>query len=90
VLFILTGARDLRHTGDGTALFPEMLKPEFHGIRAVIEAHSKVDRIVEEEGGEPPAAGVMLNAHPGKAWDALVRVRAADGQTSTYKIDRWD
>ena len=38
VLFVLAGARESRQ--DGSALFPEILKSEFHGIRSVIEAYS--------------------------------------------------
>lgn len=84
VLFILAGARESRQSG--TALFPEILKAEFHGIRSVIEAFSRNASI--EGMGEPHAAGVMLN-NGDKNWNATVRVWSA-GKSLDYRLDRWD
>jgi hypothetical protein len=65
------------------ALFPEILKAELHGIRSVIEAHSKTDA------GQYPEAG---NAN-GLTFDGnstvKLRVRTPDGVAS-YILDRMD
>lgn len=85
VILVLEGAHDMRREG-GIGLFPEILKAEFHGIRSVLEAYSKTATMAET-GGEP-AAGLMLQK--GVQWsNVLVRV-TSQGQTSDYKLDRWD
>jgi hypothetical protein len=83
VLFVIAGARD---TQPATAcLFPEILKSEFHGIRAVIEAYSKNARL---EGGDgPQVAGLM--PVKGQQWDIRLRVHSG-GHSSEYRLDRWD
>jgi hypothetical protein len=83
VLFLIDGAAETR--GSGAALFPEILKAEFHGIRSVIEAYSR--RASIEGMGEPHAAGLMLTA--GSSWDVIVRVWSAAGR-ALYRMDRWD
>lgn len=82
-IFIIDGARETR-TGAGNALFPVTLKSEFHGMRAVIEAHSKTTRM------EGMAEGDACGLHIGKDGCGVhVRV-VSGGQISEYKIDRWD
>lgn len=82
VLFLLADARETRNAG--AALFPEILKAEFHGIRSVIEAYS---RGVSIEGmGEPHAAGLLLGSG---SWNVAVRVWSA-GRALDYRLDRWD
>ena len=83
VLFLIADARETRNAG--AALFPEILKAEFHGVRSVIEAYSRGATI--EGIGEPHAAGLMLSA--GSSWDATVRVWSA-GRALDYRLDRWD
>lgn len=84
VMFVLAGARESRIAG--AALFPEILKAEFHGIRSVLEAYSRGASI---EGMEyPHAAGVMLDKG-NKTWNATVRVWSG-GKSLDYKLDRWD
>lgn len=83
VLFVLAGARESRQAG--SALFPEIMKSEFHGIRSVIEAYSLSATIAGME--QPHAAGVMLNK--GDTWSATVRVWVS-GHSMDYKLDRWD
>lgn len=83
VLFVIEGARDTRPTT--ACLFPEILKSEFHGIRAVIEAYSKNARL---EGGDgPQVAGLM--PVKGQRWDVRLRVHSG-GNSSEYRLDRWD
>lgn len=84
VVFILAGARETRQAG--AALFPEILKADFHGIRSVIEAYSRAGRI--EGMAEPHAAGVMLKSGASQ-WDCLLRVWVG-GRHADYRLDRWD
>lgn len=56
VYFILDGAKDSRDPG--TALFPENMKSEYHGIRSVIEAHSNKTKMEGKE--EAGACGLAL------------------------------
>jgi hypothetical protein len=84
VLFVLAGARESKMAG--AALFPEILKAEFHGIRSVLEAYSRGASI--EGMREPHAAGVMLTKGD-KAWQATVRVWSG-GKSLDYCLDRWD
>jgi hypothetical protein len=83
VVFVVADARESRNAG--AALFPEILKAEFHGIRSVLEAYSRSASI--EGISQPHAAGVMLEA--GKEWAAMVRVRS-NGHQMDYCLDRWD
>jgi hypothetical protein len=84
VVFVLAGARESRMAG--AALFPEILKAEFHGIRSVLEAYSRGASIEGME--QPHAAGVMLDKN-NKAWNAWVRVWSG-GKSLDYRLDRWD
>lgn len=81
ILLLLDKARDTRYRGSGIGLFPEILKADFHGIRATIEAYS---RNAEIEGFEDATAnGLMLQK--GQNWNIALRVDGLD-----YKLDRWD
>lgn len=85
VYFAVDGCRD-RRNGGGLALFPETLKAEFHGIRAVIEAHGKTAKLSGAEAGN--ANGLALSrTHSGNG--LTVRVTTAGGP-ATYRIDRLD
>lgn len=65
------------------ALFPEILKAEFHGIRSVIEAHSRSAAGQEAESGT--ANGLTFSGSD----PVSLRVRTAEGVAS-YIIDRMD
>lgn len=84
VMLVIDGARDTERAG--LALFPEMLKSELHGVRSVIEAHSKSR---EMEGGDQPnvVAGLMIEA--GCTWGLPLRVHT-NGRHQDYVLDRWD
>jgi len=84
LLFLLHGAIETRQSG--MALFPETLRSEMHGVRSVIEAHSKSGH--PEGFGEPHAVGLRFDASL-PTWDCRVRVTSC-GHQSEYKIDRWD
>lgn len=81
ICFAIEGCRDSRPAG--LCLFPEILKAEFHGIRAVIEAHSKGGAITGGENGN--ANGLMFNSGS----PVTLRVRTAEG-LARYTIDRMD
>lgn len=83
VVFILDGARETRNSG--LALFPEILKAEFHGIRSVVEAYSAKGEIAGML--DATACGILLDK--GREWNHVVRVTTA-GHMLEYKIDRWD
>ena len=80
---VLEGARDSCKCGLG--LFPEILKSDYHGIRAAMEAYSKSREIAPVDA---PACGLALQKSEG-AWDATVRVTSR-GVRTLYRLDRWD
>jgi len=82
VILVLEGAVD-SHTSSGNALFPECLKAELHGVRAVVEAYSKRATLSARE---PGACGYDLRrGHASCRLSALVK-----GVWDEYQIDRWD
>ncbi|MBT8085989.1 MAG: hypothetical protein KJN72_12240 [Woeseia sp.] len=74
-VFILHGARESRQAG--SAIFPESLKPEFHSIRSVIEAHSRKSEIHQID--ESHVVGLGIGA----------TVRVHTSIITEYLIDRW-
>lgn len=85
LMLILRDARETRTAG--SALFPEFLKAELHGVRSVIEAYSKTAAI--EGMAEDHVAGLILGG--GGTWDDVrLRVTGSDGSVIDYKLDRWD
>lgn len=83
VFLALAGARETRSAG--AALFPEILKAEFHGIRSVIETYSR--HAVLEGMDAPHVAGLVLTK--GHSWNIQFRVTSG-GQRLLYTLDRWD
>lgn len=83
VCLVIDGARDTREAGLG--LFPECLRSEYHGARAVIEAYSRSAQIEGRE--EAEVCGLRIQK--GTPCDQVVRV-VSRGTVVTYKIDRWD
>lgn len=82
VFFALANCRDL-YKKAGLALFPECLRSELHGVRAVIEAHSGKGEIVGAEEGT--ANGLALQPN------GVVTVRVqGDGGSASYIIDRFE
>lgn len=63
-------------------MFPEILRSEYHGIRAVVEAHAGKGKIHKPEEGS--ANGLAMIG-------ARIRVKMKDSAVSIqYTIDRWD
>lgn len=85
VMFIIDKARESRVCG--AALFPEILKSELHGVRSVLEAHSRESTISGMH--EPHVAGIMLCPDQKKDWGVTVRVWTG-GRGLDYCLDRWD
>jgi hypothetical protein len=83
VILIIDGAADIR-TGQGNALFPECLRVDIHGARAVIEAYSRSAPMA----GQDQASACGYDIRKGAA-DCLLRTLAGASWT-TYRIDRWD
>lgn len=79
--FAIVGCVESR--ADSLALFPEILKSELHGIRSVIEAHSKTGAGQFAENGT--ANGLVCDG----SGEVLLRVRTVDG-LANYAIDRMD
>jgi hypothetical protein len=84
VFFLLHGAQETIQRG--AAIFPENLRSELHGIRSVIEAHSKSSSIEGQTEGS--AVGIMLV--DGMEWDYLFRVKFGRTVVQDYRLDRWE
>lgn len=82
-LFLLAGAGETRQPG--LALFPETLKAELHGIRAVIEAHSKRS---EMDLSAHAAVGLSFGQH--RAGQPIHIVASVDKHSFQFSLDRWD
>lgn len=83
VIFLLEGAKETQESGN--ALFPEIMKSDFHSIRSVIESYSRGATLQGLEEGNH-AIGPMYDNGP---WGAKLRV-TVDGQSQGYMIDRRD
>lgn len=83
-ILILDGAQDTN--GPGLCLFPEILKSELHGVRSVIEAHSRATKA--EGAGEASACGLDLRVLSGAS--PVVLHVTSKGVTTIYTIDRLD
>jgi hypothetical protein len=81
--FILRGSADTAKPG--LALFPEILKNDFHGIRSAIEAFSAAGKL---DGAESASACGLCLQQSGQQ-PLTVRVAIA-GARVLYRIDRWD
>jgi hypothetical protein len=79
--FAIAGCVESR--ASSLALFPEILKSEFHGIRSVIEAHSATGGGSGAENGS--ANGLTFDG----SGEVNLRVRTSEGLAS-YTIDRMD
>lgn len=76
-VLILEGCKDTLNTS--LALFPECVRGELHGVRSVIEAHSKRSKLAEIAG--PVAAGIDMKG-------VILSVHLAGGVIANYQIDR--
>jgi hypothetical protein len=81
--FALEGCKDT--ASPGLCLFPEILKVELHGIRKVVEAHSKKGGLQGAETGT--ANGLAFQKNGSEA--VVLRVKSQTG-TSMFELDRWD
>lgn len=64
------------------ALFPEILRSEFHPVRSVIERFALTGKLAGS--GQPSAVGLLLGS-------AGVKVRVSSASTrAVYHIERWD
>ncbi len=80
-VFLLKGARETVNTS--LCLFPETIRSELHGVRSVIEAHSRSRKLLDIDGEH--AVGLTAGEK------GIQRVRVSSGnKTIEYSIDRWD
>ncbi len=93
VCLVLEGAKDTLHQA-GLALFPEILRSEYHGIRSSIEALSRAGKLAGRD--EAEVCGLMLrntSGASGGGWTMspyyVVRVKSR-GAVVLYQLDRWD
>lgn len=86
VLFLLQGCQELYNTS--LALFPEILRSEYHGVRKVIEAYSRRNKL-EENPDRVYAGGILLQANAQRGWSSIFEVQSK-GQNVKYHLDRWD
>lgn len=82
VVCILPGAVDTRDSGN--ALFPDTLRAELHGIRAVVEAYAKTATIRGRDAAS--ACGLLCN----NTSSVFLRVATDLAPRVVYKIDRLD
>lgn len=84
VFFVLENAVDTENRGN--AIFPETLKSEFHGVRSVIEAYSRQQKIESVPEGKPVAGLFFFKDTKGP-----IRFEVFSGNiVSDITIDRWD
>jgi hypothetical protein len=82
VFFVVAGARETKIKG--AAIFPETLKAEFHGIRAVIEEYSRRASIEGIEGSH--VVGLAI----GKGGAGVLLRVWSGGRPLEYRLDRLD
>jgi hypothetical protein len=85
--FALAGARDANDVTGGS-LFPALLRAEFHGIRAAVEAYNRKAVIAGRDAGD--ANGIAVQHSGMSDFGHRFRVTEACGGTSEWVIDRWD
>ncbi len=85
LIILLDGAKDSWNDG-GIALFPEVLKSEYHAIRKTIEVFSRGAKL----GGAEEASACGLDLRQGKTWHQRLRVTDTRGMQTIYTLDRWD
>ena len=83
VMFILEGCRDIRYQNAGNGLFPSILKSEFHGIRATLEAYSRKEYF--QGINESTCSGIIFSGS--QAVDIIV---VSSGIQSKFTLDRWE
>lgn len=83
LVIILDGCQD-RNQNQGLGLFNEILKPEFHEIRKVMEAYSNNGILGGRE--ESSACGWQISRN---SFNVKIRVKIGD-EKKEYQIDRFD
>jgi hypothetical protein len=84
-LLVLAGAADAKVASYGSALFPELMRPELRPVRATINAYSIANALAVPAGAL--ALGLVLRK--GVPINAVLRVTVR-GAAIDYGVDRWD
>lgn len=83
-LFVLDGAKDTQNNS-GLALFPTLMKSEFHGVRSTVESFNRSRKLGEVPMEMGSAVGGLIVAKEGSP-KFVVKVRNMEGQVSRYRI----
>lgn len=86
VVLTMEGAMDPSMGQSGSALFPEILRPELYEVRKTVEAYSQKTPL--SNWGRANACGLLLPLASGQIGITL-RVRTKYG-VHTFHVDRWD
>lgn len=84
VFFALEGAYDMDYE-NGALFFPELLRGEFHGVRAVMEKYARTGKIL----GRGNVNGIMKTRGNNNQWGLTLVVETTVAKTSVT-IDRFD
>lgn len=84
IILLLQGAVD-KTTGQGNALFPEMLRGDLHEVRATIEAYSRTAKLTGQD--RASACGIVMPKQGRINYHLRVTIK---GRVNKYIIDRWD
>ncbi len=85
VTFLLESARPT-HPSDNTALFPAIVRKEFHPVRSSLEEWNRTHEITGSKNGS--ACGVAYQSD-NQEWNAMIKV-CQKGIWVSYLLDRWD
>jgi hypothetical protein len=92
LFLILEGAKDTQRAEArfklGGGFFPELLRSEYHAVRATMEAFARAAEIAGWE--EATACGLKVEKGATGAWNYVVRVTLKGGTRLAYNLDRWD
>lgn len=83
-LFVLDGAKDTQNNS-GLALFPTLMKSEFHGVRSTVESFNRSRKLGEVPMEMGSAVGGLIVAKEGSP-KFVVKVRNMEVQVSRYRI----
>jgi hypothetical protein len=87
-LICVEGAREVVGVKRELALFPSLMRGDFHLVRKTVEAFSKKGNI-EEPQGKDHVAGFSVNKETGVK-DLIASVKTTTGQVSRYQIVMFD
>lgn len=85
VIFAVSGAED--NGQPGLCLFPEVVSPDLHSVRSVIEAHSRGQGLQKTA---HPVCGIAVRQAAGSTMPPISLIVRTPTVTRAIQIDRWD